>query len=330
MPPRILIFGTGSIGAVYAYVFSRAILPANVFTVCRSNYEVASKQGLTINSTIFGKYLNVRPQVVRTVDEAVSISEGQPFDYVIVTAKAIPSTPSIPDQLRPAVSENTTIALIQNGIGIEDIYRSAFPSNPILSCVVYLPATQVSPGTIEHREIELLHIGTYPSTAPPAHKESADNLAALLHAGGASAKVHDDVQQQRWSKLLVNAAWNPICALSRSRDAQFLQSSSYASDLIKGVMLEIAAVAQASGYPSISPSVVEHQISRATARSLPGVEPSMLADAVAGRNMEIEAIVGNALRIAEEKGIDTPLLSAVYALVSALDASFTRARQDSA
>ncbi|EXJ91212.1 2-dehydropantoate 2-reductase [Capronia coronata CBS 617.96] len=327
MSPRILIFGTGSIGAVYTYVLCRATKPVNVFTVCRSNYDVVSKQGLTLNSTIFGQNLNVRPQVVRTVDEAVAASEGKPFDYVIVTAKAIASTPSIPDQLRPAVSESTTIALIQNGIGIEDIYRSAFPSNPILSCVVYLPATQVRPGTVEHREVELLHIGTYPSTAPSAHKDSADKLAALLHAGGASAEVHDDIQQSRWSKLLVNAAWNPICALSRSRDMQFLQSSPYALDLVKGVMLEIAAVAQASGYPSISSEVVDFQISRATARPLPGVEPSMLADAAAGRNMEVDAIVGNPLRIAEAKGVDTPLLKTVYALLSGLDGSFTRARQ---
>ncbi|EXJ92828.1 2-dehydropantoate 2-reductase [Capronia epimyces CBS 606.96] len=327
MVPRILIVGTGSIGSVYAYIFSRTVSAANVFTVCRSNYEVVSRQGLTINSTVFGQNLKVRPQVVRSVDEAVAESEGQPFDYVVVTAKAIPSTPSIPDQLRAAVSENTTIVLIQNGIGIEDIYRSAFPSNPILSCVVYLPATQIAPGTVQHSEVELLHIGTYPATAPPQHKDSAERLAALLHAGGASAKVHQDVQQQRWSKLLVNASWNPICALSRSRDAQFLHSSPYAPDLIEGVMLEIAAIAQASGYPSISSSVVDYQIGRATARSLPGVEPSMLADAGSGRNMEVDAIVGNALRIAEEKGVDTPLLRAVYTLLNALDGSFTRARQ---
>ncbi|KAJ4551379.1 hypothetical protein HRR78_004056 [Exophiala dermatitidis] len=297
--PRFLIFGTGSIGAVYAYIFSRAVTPANVFTVCRSNYDVVAKQGFTINSTIFGQNLNVRPQVVRSVEEAVTKSD-KPFDYVIVTAKAIPSTPSIPDQIRRAISPNTTIALIQNGIGI-----------------------------VTHKEIELLHLGTYPATAPQSHKESAERFGALLQAGGASFKVHDDVQQERWSKLLVNATWNPICALSRSRDAQFIQSSSYAPNLIQDVMLEISAIAQAAGYPSVSRSVVESQIGRATARPLPGVEPSMLADAAAGRNMEVDAIVGNALRIAEEKGVDTPLLRAVYALVKALDGSFTHAREQS-
>jgi 2-dehydropantoate 2-reductase len=327
-PPRVLIFGTGSIGAVYAYIFCRAVSPENVFAVCRSNYEAASSQGFTINSSLFGQNLNVRPQIVRTVDEAVSRSGGKPFDYVVVTAKAIPSTPSIPDQIAPAVSPtNTTIALIQNGIAVEDIYISKFPQNPLLSCVVYLPATQTSPGTISHGEVERLHIGTYPANAPdPHHKSCAESFASVLRSGGGTAHVHDDVQSERWSKLLVNASWNPICALARSRDVQFMHSSSEATDLVRQIMLEIASVAQAAGYPVISESKVDHQLGRAKARSLPGVQPSMLADALAGRNMEVDAIVGNTLRIAEQKGVTTPLLKAIYALAKALDTSFTRAR----
>lgn len=326
-PPRILVFGTGSIGSVYTYVFTRAVPAANVFAVCRSNYQVASSQGFTINSSLFGQNLNVRPQVVRTVDEAVALSGGQPFDYIVVTAKAIPSTPSLPEQIAPAVSPTTTIALIQNGIAIEDIYATKFPSNPLLSCVVYLPATQTSPAVIQHGETELLHIGTYPATAPAAHKSAAESFASTLKAGGGTAQVHDDVQSERWNKLLVNASWNPICALSRSRDVQFMRSSSQAVDVVRQIMLEIASVAQASGYHEITEAKIDHQLGRAKARSLPGVEPSMLADALAGRNMEVDSIVGNTLRIAEEKGVKTPLLTTIYALAKALDSSFTRARE---
>jgi len=325
MAPRILIFGTGSIGAVYTYICSCAVSEANVFAVCRSNYDAASTQGFTINSSLFGQNLKVHPQVVKTVDEAVSKSNGEPFDYIIVTAKAIPSTPSLPEQIAQAVSPSTTIALIQNGIGVEDIYSSKFPQNPLLSCVVYLPATQTSPGTIKHGEVELLHIGTYPATSP--HAAAAEQFASVLRSGGGTAKVHDDVQIERWTKLLVNASWNPICALSRSRDVQFMHSSDSATDVVKQVMLEIAAVAQASGYPEINEAKIDHQLGRAKARSLPGVEPSMLADAFSGRNMEVDAIVGNTVRIAEEKGVKTPLLTAIYALTKGIDASFTRARE---
>lgn len=328
MSPRILIFGTGSIGAVYSYIFSRAITPDNIFAVCRSNYDAASSEGFTINSTLFGQNLKVRPQVVRTVDEAVAKSQGKSFDYIIVTAKAIPSTPSLPEQISPAVSSeaSTTIVLVQNGIAIEDIYSSRFPDNPLLSCVVYLPATQTSPGTIAHGEVERLHIGTYPARGvPPSHKAAAESFASLLRSAGGTAFVHDDVQSERWNKLLVNASWNPICALSRSRDVQFMRSSpsGEATALVRRVMLEIAAVAHAAGYPELDESKVDHQLGRAQARSPPGVEPSMMADALASRNMEVDAIVGNALRVAGQRGVQTPLLGGIYALIKALDQRFT-------
>ena len=92
-------------------------------------------------------------------------------------------------------------------------------------------------------------------------------------------------------------------------------------------MLEVAAIAQACGYSDINASTAEHQLGRAKARALPGVEPSMLADAKVHARMEVDAIVGNAVRLAEEKGVETPLLRAVYALVKALDESFARERE---
>lgn len=325
LTPRILIFGTGSIGAVYAWVLSQVVGESNIYAVCRSNFEIARTQGFTISSGLFGENLKVRPVVVKSAAEAaaaVSSDEQHPyFDYVIITAKAIPSTPSIPSQISAAVGPNTTIVLIQNGIGIESIYRSAFPDNPILSCVVYLPATQASPGIITHTEVEHLHIGTFPSKAPPSHKAAAQAFTSLIQSDPvkATATLHSDIQEERWTKLLVNASWNPICALSRSRDAQFLTSSPIAPSIVRDVMLEVSSIARAAGYPGVSPERAEYQLGRAQVRRLPGVEPSMQADALAGRRLEVDAIVGNALRIAEEKGVDTPLLRLLYALANALD-----------
>ncbi|OCT51243.1 2-dehydropantoate 2-reductase [Cladophialophora carrionii] len=327
--PRVLVFGTGSVGAVYAWILSRAVTPANVYCICRSNYTVASTNGFTINSTIFGQNLNLKPNVSRTVDEAVSLlPPGERFDYVVVTAKAIPSTPSIAEQLGPAIGPKTTIAVIQNGIAIEEPYAALYPTNPLLTCVVYLPATQVAPGVIVHKEIDLLHIGTYPSNSP-THQPAAESFSALLNRGGGRTQVHDDVQPERFSKLLINAAWNPVCALSLSRDGEFLHASppEISLNLIKSLMLEISHIAQACGYASINADTVEYQINRARVRELPGVEPSMLADAKVHARMEVDAIVGNAVRLAETKALETPLLRGIYALVKALDLTFARERE---
>jgi 2-dehydropantoate 2-reductase len=317
--PRILLFGAGSIGAAYIYIFTRG--GAQVTAVCRSNYAAAKANGFAIKSTLWGD-VHVQPEVVQSPSEA-----SGPWDFVVVCAKANPNArPSMAEMIRPAVGATTTIVIIQNGIAVEEEYAVLFPENPILSGVAYLPATQTAPAVIAHKEVELLHIGTFPSKAPDAHKSSAEAFALIIKAGGGTVEVHDDVQLQRWSKLLVNAAWNPTCALTRSRDAQFLKSSPSALIFVRSVMHEVASVAQAVGYEEINSKMIEFQISRATARDLPGVEPSMLADALAGRAMEVEAIVGNTVRIAQDRGVKIPLLNALYALAKALDTGNERKR----
>ncbi|KAK0100013.1 hypothetical protein ONS95_013170 [Cadophora gregata] len=317
--PRILIFGTGSIGATYSFVFSRAVPASNIVTVCRSNFDSAFKDGFTINSSLWGQNLKVRPVVVRSVEEATAADPSH-FDYVLICSKAVPTVPSTAELIRPAISPKTTIVLIQNGIAIEEPYAKMYPDNPLLSTVVYLPASQPSPGVILHKEVEFLHIGPYPASSSI---EPANQFANLLKASGGSAKVHQDVQFERWSKLLVNTSWNPICALSRSGDAQVLQSSPEAKNLIRDVMLEIKAVANACGYEKIDTALVDFQLGRATIRELPGVAPSMLVDALAGRNMEVEAIVGNVVRLAQDHGVETPMLRTIYVLASALNCSFS-------
>ena len=324
LAPRVLIFGSGSVGATYGYILSRAIPAHNIVAICRSNYSAAIENGFTIHSTFWGNDLNYKPRVTRDPSEA--ISHG-PFDFIIVANKVLPNAPSTPSLLNPVISENTALVLIQNGINIEQPWSTAFPFNPILSCTTYLPVTQTSPAVIHHAQLEHLHIGTYPSTAPPSHKTAATTFNSLIRAGGASSTIHDNIQPERWTKLLANASWNPISALSRSRDAQFLRSSTYAANYVRDVMREIASIARAEGY-EMEEEVIETAIGRSMARDLPGVEPSMCADALAGREMEVDAIVGNALKVAQERGLEVPLLRGLYALIKGLDESLRREKEE--
>lgn len=260
--------------------------------------------------------------------KSVSEATGQ-FDFVVVCSKATPgSRPSQAELIESAIGPKTTIVVIQNGIAVEEEYASLFPANPIVSGVVYLPTTQTAPAVIQHTEVEHLYLGTFPADAPAWHKDAVAEFAAIIQAGGATAEVLDDVQLERWSKLMVNVAWNSTCALTRSRDAQFLVSSPGALDFVRNVMLEIASVAQAAGYQLVNKEMVEMQLGRALARKQPGIAPSMMADALAGRPMEVEVILGNAVRIAISYAIETPLLNALYVLAKGLDATGARGREE--
>jgi 2-dehydropantoate 2-reductase len=147
-------------------------------------------------------------------------------------------------------------------------------------------------------------------------------FAGLLSSGGALVEVHSDVQTQRWSKALINSAWNPISALSQSANTSFLSSHPDSLQMVRDSMLEIAAVAQSCGYHEIDDSLVERQLARAMARTPPGVKLSMMLDAVARKEMEVDAILGNLLAVAAKNSVRTPTLKLLFLLLNALNLGF--------
>ncbi|XTI84095.1 2-dehydropantoate 2-reductase [Cenococcum geophilum] len=298
--PRVLTSGAGAIGSIYTYSISSVPVSAScsVIVVCRSNYAAISSQGFHISTVKLSSDVHAQPPVKSDGSDGI-------WDYILVNGKAFPgSQPTQASPIAPAVGPQTTIALLQNGIGIEDEYAAAFPNNPLLSGVVYLPVTQTAPGEIRMGEIELLELGTYPANAPEAHNARAAEFA----------------EPRRRSKLLMNASWNPICALAQSSDVQFMASSPGATNFVWEVMLEVVKIAQALGYAEITEKNAAYQLERAEVRTKANVvEPSMLGDVWNNRQMEVEAIVGNLVRMARENDVEAVKLEALYILIKALD-----------
>ncbi|KAJ4245465.1 hypothetical protein NW762_013974 [Fusarium torreyae] len=316
--PNVLVYGAGSIGGVYVYQLLQA--GCAVTAVCRSNYTTVKKDGFKLFSVRYGDVSYEPTAVVRDVSEC----SNDTFDFVLVCTKSFPgSKPSLPEQLKPILQgrTQTAIVLAQNGIMIEEEVAIAYPENPILSGVVYCPAVQTGPGTIDYPEMmSCLELGTYPCKAPESHKDTARQFADLMIKGGGGAEVHDDIQIARWSKILMNAAWNPIGALTLTSDGDFLRTSEpYAYDLAWGVMIELVELAKAMGIAGVTVEVAEKKFSIANKRAETGTgrEMSMLQDVRQGRVFEVEAILGNAVRFGKEKGVVMPRLETLYALANA-------------
>jgi 2-dehydropantoate 2-reductase len=85
-------------------------------------------------------------------------------------------------------------------------------------------------------------------------------------------------------------------------------------------MEEVVSVARAAGYAGeIGAEDVEMQMARSNGRTWPGVEPSMLADVRAGRRMEVQAVLGEVVRVARRVGVAVPRLECLYTLLLGLD-----------
>lgn len=301
--PRILIVGAGAIGGFYGAKLAQA--GARVWTVVRSDYQTVASQGFRIASPM-GDFTFHPEQVLRSAAQA----DFQP-DYILVATKVLPEVGTA-DLIRPAVSEGTTIVLIQNGIEIELPVAEAFPKNELISGLAYIAISRSGPGQILHQDFGRLTIGVYPNGI----SDRARLLKELLERVGIPCEIKQDIIAARWEKLLWNAPFNPISVLAGGVDTREILSNDVAATLVRKVMREVCDIAASAGH-SLPRTLIEQYIENTAA--MKPYKTSMLQDYNARRPVEVEAILGNAIRIAARANVHVPHLEMLYALLKLAD-----------
>lgn len=257
--------------------------------------------------------------VTKTVPD-VSKGDVPPFDYILVTTKNVPDIPpTVADIISPAVTPGkTAIVLSQNGINIEKPLASRFPLNPLISSVAYTGATETAHAKIYNDDPDCQKIGAFTNLQVPAEvaEEAAKRYVNIYNPHGKLDVVYDpDVAAARWRKIAYNGSMNPISSILRMDTPRMRMSKHVVDDLILPVILEISAIAEASGVtlqPDLADAVL-HQDPIDTA-----FKPSMCQDFEKGNLMEIENLVGEPLREAEKLQISTPTLKVIYGIMKGL------------
>ncbi|KAI7868795.1 2-dehydropantoate 2-reductase [Spinellus fusiger] len=308
---RVVTVGTGALGSVYT---SRLAASCHTTTVCRSNYDVASTNGIQINSPKFGSLLFKPDRVVRTISEAVSEDS---YDYIIVGLKALSEVYNVAEMISPLVTKGkTAIVLIQNGLGVEECIVQKFPDNPLVSCVAYIAASQVNPGVIQMADVDNLLVGSYKG-AHASSGEKCNEFSELVKSDYSVVKRVGDIEHFRWQKLFWNIAFSSLCTATRMTIDQILDKEETFNSVVD-LMKEVIGAANAMNYEFDSEAEIEQMI-KTTRAVVPGYKPSMLLDCENGNPMEVEAILGVPLRRAKEAGLQVPRLELLYSICSAIN-----------
>ncbi|UQA95339.1 2-dehydropantoate 2-reductase [Streptomyces halobius] len=288
---RIAVIGAGAIGGYAAALAHWAGLDV---TLCvRSPLD-----GLTIESGD-----TVRTAAVRVATDPAQVG---PVDWVLLTTKA-QDTPSAEGWLRRLCGPGTAVAVLQNGVGLEERVAPYAPEGtPILPTIVYISAERLAPGRILHHVASELHVPEGPL---------ADRFAALLAGSELRVRPVADFVTAAWRKLFTNLAANPVTALLQQRIGVFADPE--VAGLARDLLHEAAAVARAEG-ADIGERDVEGTL-ELYALAPPDGGSSMLYDRLAGRPLEHEYITGAVVRAGERHGIGTPLNRMLLILLRAID-----------
>ncbi len=300
---KVLVIGSGAIGGLYGGKLAQ--IGAKVSYVCRSDYEAIKNNGIRVKS-IWGDF-SFRPEKVITSCEQY---QEEP-DFILVCLKVLPEI-DVPSIIRPAVGEKTSIVLIQNGIDIEKNIYKKFPANELISVLAFVCSNRIEPGVIHHLDYGLLRMGSYPEGI----SEKTEALKQLFDLAKVPCELTRDVVKARWQKLVWNAPFNPLSVLLGGANTSEMLKDKNMRNLIYEIMKEVCLIAETIGKP-LSENVAEEMITL-TEKMTP-YKTSMLLDFEAKRPMEVEAILGNAVRIAQKHKVKVPKLETIYSILSMLD-----------
>jgi 2-dehydropantoate 2-reductase len=138
--------------------------------------------------------------------------------------------------------------------------------------------------------------------------EPAVSVAALFAGSGLDTRAVDDIRRAVWTKLVTNACFNTLCALTGAQQRDVARDEALGATA-RGIMLELEGLARASGH------AVDGSADAAFALAFDkgNFKPSTLQDMEAGRPLEVAALVDAPLELAQRLHVSMPLLGAVGA-----------------
>ena len=300
---KILLFGTGAVGSFYAGKLSQA--GASVSVVSRSDFEIVKKQGIKIKSTL-GDFHFIPDRVLKSGAEY----HDSP-DFLIVATKVLPEI-DVYNMIKDSVTPESSIVLLQNGIDIERSIVEKFPHNEIISALAFICVSRTEYGIINHQDYGRIMIGRYPGGS----SEKVDIINELMSKSGLPAESTEDVIAARWKKLLWNAPFNPLSVICGGADTSELLEHPEIRELCREIMNEVLLLSIADGHP-LDETMITKNIED-TEKMTP-YKTSMLLDYENKRPMEVEAILGNAVKIAGKYDINLTHIKTLYALLSIIN-----------
>jgi 2-dehydropantoate 2-reductase len=259
---------------------------------------------------------------------AASLEEIGPVDVVFLGVKAH-GLPQLAPQLKPVLGPDTVVVSTQNGIpwwyfqgfggeweGLRleridpgGVISASIEAQRVIGSIVYFSTEITAPGVIQHIDGNRITLGEPDGT----RSDRLRKISEALIASGFRCPITARIRHEIWVKVLGNASFNPVSALTRATLVQMARDPGVCS-VIRNIMQEVEAVSRKLGMEL--PVSIDQRI--AGAEKVGEHKTSMLQDLEAGRPMELEALVGAVVELGERVGLPMSCTRTVYSCAKLL------------
>ncbi|MCI0403756.1 MAG: ketopantoate reductase family protein [Acidobacteria bacterium] len=302
---KVCVVGCGAVGGIFAAHLARLEeVEVHAYDVAREHVEAINRSGLRLSGAAD---FTVRLQA------ATDPTKVPVCRFGIMATKSIHTRAAIRQAAR-IFDASSAVCSVQNGVGNEEILAEHVAR--VIRGTTFPAGHLVEPGHVSYDIAGDTWIGPFEQTHTPM--DAVTELAALLSRAGLNTIPLQDARGAQWTKLIFNAATNPVGGLTGLHHAAAVTFPPTA-ELVEGLIREGEAVARAHG-------IALHGDPRELVRKgavAPGKhKSSMLQDVLARRPTEVDFMNGAIVAWGEKAGVKTPLNKAVWALVKGLEQSW--------
>jgi 2-dehydropantoate 2-reductase len=318
---KFAVVGAGGIGGYLGTKLARAGEEVT-FIARRLNLQAINAQGFRLIRE------DGSEELARDVRAVERPADAGPQDAVLLAVKAHQVVELLP-ALRDLFGAETMVVTLINGVPWWYFHKLAGPyqgrrlesvdpggviaghiePERVIGSVVYPAAELVAPGVVKLIEGNRFTLGE-PDGTRSARIEA---LSAAFMNAGFKAPVSKDIRGEIWVKLWGNLSFNPISALTQMTLEEICRFGPTRT-LAASMMAEAQAVAERLGVRfKIG---LEQRI--AGAEAVGAHKTSMLQDVQAGRALELAALVGAVVELAQITGTPVPHIAAIHAATQGL------------
>ncbi len=300
--PHFAMIGAGAMGGALGTLLADAGEAVTMIDTDRDIVRAVSQSGYRLEGAAGDHQVSVRvfaePRNEAWADVAVVLTTANDTKAAAATAKRV---------LKP----DGFVLTLQNGIGNVEALVEVLGQERVTAGSIRSSAQKLAPGESDLTKLDPTVIGEIDGTV----SSRVRGLAETLDQAGFMVNATENIVGTLWSKLIHNAAVNPICASTGMVQAETAKVPEL-EELRTAIVEEALAVARAKGIdleiPDPLPKLRAHVASKHT-------KPSMLQHIEAGRRTEIDAINGAIVREADALGIAVPANRGIVAVIKGIE-----------